>query len=71
VNLGVLTDVFCRIGGTGNAARDASVETMLRLHSGNGVPDHMWLWRLDHLELCQGEAPNPPGSEYHLVAEEE
>ena len=54
---GVLSDVFARVGG---AERDASVDAMVRLHSGNVYGDNLWLWRADHVQLGKDEAPNFP-----------
>lgn len=56
-NPGALSDVFARAGGV---TRDASVDAMIRLHSGNVFGDNLWLWRADHVELNEDEDANFP-----------
>lgn len=65
-NPGVLTDIFCRVGGS-NPDRGVSTDVMVRIHSGNVLGDNLWLWRADHVKLGDGGLPNFPdmGLEYH------
>ncbi|KAL9189663.1 hypothetical protein ACHAXT_009338 [Thalassiosira profunda] len=65
-NPGVLTDIFCRVGGS-NLDREVSTDVMVRIHSGNVLGDNLWLWRADHVELGKHESPNFPDMdlEYH------
>jgi hypothetical protein len=64
-NPGGLFDVFCRVGGaTAGDRTRISVDYMMRIHSGNIVADHLWLWRADHGILGSGEAANYP----HITA---
>ena len=71
---GVVSDVFCRVGGTAgddgvDESRNASVGTMMIVRSGNVILDDVWLWRPDHLaSRVEEEVPtDPPTSEYYLV----
>lgn len=66
-NPGVLTDIFCRVGG--DLDREVSTDVMVRIHQGNVIGDNLWLWRADHTELAAGESPNFPdmGLDYHQV----
>lgn len=78
---GVLSDIFCRVGGTAPYRRDASVDIMVQLYSGNIVGDHLWLWRPDHAAKLPSdvkktgygnsgsitETNSNSMSEYHLV----
>jgi hypothetical protein len=41
-----LYDIFCRVGGAG----EANVTTAVILNSSNIVGDHAWIWRADHGE---------------------
>mmetsp|Transcript_11441 Transcript_11441/g.27642 ORF Transcript_11441/g.27642 Transcript_11441/m.27642 type:complete len:579 (+) Transcript_11441:107-1843(+) len=60
-NPGALFDIFCRVGGATLGNREAiSVDTMMRLHSGNIVAEDLWLWRADHAELNPKEEANYP-----------
>jgi len=54
-NPGVLSAIFCRIGGN---QRDVSTDAMVQLHSGNIYRDNLWPWRADHVELQPNEEPN-------------
>ena len=59
-NPGALFDIFCRVGGATTAVRDTiSVDTMVRIHSGNVIGDNLWLWRADHALLGDDEANYP------------
>ena len=66
-NPGVITDVFCRVGG--GLDREASTDVMVRIHQDNVIGDNLWLWRADHTELSPGELPNFPDMnlDYHQV----
>mmetsp|Transcript_43478 Transcript_43478/g.118103 ORF Transcript_43478/g.118103 Transcript_43478/m.118103 type:complete len:220 (+) Transcript_43478:2-661(+) len=71
LNPGVLSDLFVRVGGSD--IHDASIHTMVKIHSGNVVGDNVWLWRADHTRLRPGETPRVhhtiPGAteDYHLT----
>mmetsp|Transcript_2014 Transcript_2014/g.2211 ORF Transcript_2014/g.2211 Transcript_2014/m.2211 type:complete len:253 (-) Transcript_2014:116-874(-) len=54
-----MSDVCARVGGT-NLDRTVTVDTMVRIHSGNVVVDNIWLWRADHSRLAPQETPNDP-----------
>jgi hypothetical protein len=45
----------------------------MKIHSGNIVGDNIWLWRADHSELAQAEAPNYPNISpvFHQTEEHE
>ncbi len=66
-NPGVLTDIFCRVGG--DLDRKVSTDVMVRIHQGNVLGDNLWLWRADHVKLADGELPNFPdlNLDYHQV----
>jgi len=66
-NPGVLTDIFCRVGG--DLDREVSTDIMVRIHQGNVIGDKLWLWRADHVKLADGELPNFPDKnlDYHQV----
>jgi len=66
-NPGVLTDIFCRVGG--DLDREVSTDVMVRIHQGNVIGDNLWLWRADHVELAADESPNFPDMnlDYHQV----
>lgn len=44
---GVLSDVFCRVGGPGTDT-GVSVQVMVTIESSRVVLDNMWCWRADH-----------------------
>jgi len=45
----VLSDVFCRVGGTNPATGpDVMADNMMQIDSGNVIIDGTWLWRADH-----------------------
>mmetsp|Transcript_36599 Transcript_36599/g.85538 ORF Transcript_36599/g.85538 Transcript_36599/m.85538 type:complete len:459 (-) Transcript_36599:64-1440(-) len=70
-DLGVLSDIFARVGGAATD-RAVSADAMVEIRSGNVVGDNLWLWRADHSALREGERPTDPAkSEYHLVQEGE
>lgn len=66
-NPGVLTDIFCRVGG--DLDREVSTDVMVRIHQGNVIGDNLWLWRADHVKLAVDEMPNFPDKnlDYHQV----
>jgi hypothetical protein len=66
-NPGVLSDIFCRVGG--DIDREVSTDVMVRIHQGNVIGDNLWLWRADHVALAAGESPNFPDMnlDYHQV----
>lgn len=77
-NPGVLSDVFCRVGGPDLDRSAISVHTMVAIHSGHVIGDNLWLWRADHSQLAEGEPPRTyppeekrPSEVYHLVTEGE
>ena len=60
-NPGAMHDVFVRVGGATTERRDwISVNTMIRIFSGNLIGDDLWLWRADHGALAENEKPNCP-----------
>lgn len=65
-NPGVMSDIFCRVGGSG-LDRAVSTDVMVRVHSGNVLGDNLWLWRADHVKLGKHELPNFPPLDYHQV----
>jgi hypothetical protein len=66
---GVLSDVFCRVGGA-NTDKSVSADTMIRLYSSNVVLDNCWLWCCDHSRLQADELPLPTET-YHLTVKNE
>lgn len=65
-NPGVMSDIFCRVGG-GNLDRTVSTDVMVRVHSSHVLGDNLWLWRADHVKLGDHELPNFPPLDYHQV----
>ncbi|CAB9500669.1 Inherit from NOG: secreted protein [Seminavis robusta] len=61
-NPGALFDIFCRVGGGGDADKRhwINIDSMVRIHSSHVIGDNLWLWRADHAELNPGESPNCP-----------
>jgi len=57
---GAMFDVFCRVGGSHGDQTRISIDTMVKIHSGNVVGDNIWLWRADHSDLGEGEKANYP-----------
>ena len=58
-NPGLLSDIFCRVGGA-SYDRHVSTDVMMQLYSGNIYGDNLWLWRADHVKLHPGEEANFP-----------
>ena len=61
-NPGLLSDIFCRVGGVNQNRLDVQTDVMVRIHSGHVIGDNLWLWRADHTELDHKgcEVPNDP-----------
>lgn len=46
---GVMSDVFCRVGGQNNSTEEErQIETMVQIDQSHVIIDHTWLWRADH-----------------------
>ena len=79
MNPGVISDLFCRVGGPDLNRKSIAVETMVKIFSGNVIGDNIWLWRADHSQLDLGsDVPRSyaaddgrPDEVYHLVTEGE
>mmetsp|Transcript_20749 Transcript_20749/g.26848 ORF Transcript_20749/g.26848 Transcript_20749/m.26848 type:complete len:750 (-) Transcript_20749:309-2558(-) len=68
---GVLSDIFCRVGGPDDTDRQlVGCDTMIRINSHNVVGDNLWLWRADHSALAPGEKPDATEA-FHLVRQPE
>lgn len=60
-NPGAMFDVFVRVGGAITYKRNGiSIDTMVRIFSGNLIGDNLWLWRADHGDLADDEPANCP-----------
>ena len=61
-NPGLLSDIFCRVGGMNLERVQVQTDVMIRIHSGHVIGDNLWLWRADHVQLDSRnkEKPNDP-----------
>jgi hypothetical protein len=66
-NPGVISDVFVRVGGAGDAA-SKKAETVLLVQMDHVIIDNVWLWRADHDDLGPVMAGRHP-SKHGLVVD--